>query len=181
MECEPPSGGRQLALLEFPTMQPVAMTEVEAQLRLEASVSGLADRVPLVSARSLVSRGQRRFLIGLLARAGDRLGARCHLTATVVIAWCTLNYLIAVSYRAYLFTRSSKSDALEIVTDEEALTVPDSELALLHDHDPRIQRTLCHHQADREPGANGLPDGSPRSSPPDRGGRRGNDAGVTDR
>ena len=31
-------------------------------------------------------------------------------------------------YRAYLFTRSSKVDALEIVTEEEALTVPDSEL-----------------------------------------------------
>ena len=50
------------------------------------------------------------------------------LTAIVVIAWCTLNYLIAVSYRVYLFTCSSKSDALEVVTDEEALTVPDSEL-----------------------------------------------------
>src|SRR5208282_4979901 len=31
-------------------------------------------------------------------------------------------------YRSYLFTRSSKGDALEIVTDEEALTVPDSDL-----------------------------------------------------
>ena len=47
-------------------MQPVAMNEIEAQLRLEASVSGLADRVPLVSARSLVSRGNATFFIGLL-------------------------------------------------------------------------------------------------------------------
>jgi len=109
-------------------MQPVAMTEIEARLRLEASVSGLADRVPLVSARSLVSRGQRRFLIGLLVVLVIGLVLDASLTAIAVIAWCTLNYLVAVGYRAYLFTRSSKNDALEVVTDEEALTVPDSEL-----------------------------------------------------
>ena len=46
----------------------------------------------------------------------------------MVFAFFTLLYLIAVVYRAYLFTRSSKSDALEVVTDEEALSVADSEL-----------------------------------------------------
>ena len=50
------------------------------------------------------------------------------LTISLIFAGFTLGYLIAVIYRAYLFTRSSKSDALEIVTDEEALSVPDSEL-----------------------------------------------------
>ena len=34
-------------------------------MRLQASISGLADRVPLVSARSLVTRRQRNFLIVL--------------------------------------------------------------------------------------------------------------------
>ena len=115
-------------MLEFRSVQPVAMNEVEAQLRLEASISGLADRVPLVSARSLVSRGQRRFFAGLLVALVIALVLNASLTAIVIIAWFTLNYLIAVSYRVYLFTRSSKSDALEVVTDEEALTVPDSDL-----------------------------------------------------
>ena len=50
------------------------------------------------------------------------------LTVIAIIASFTLLYLIAVVYRTYLFTRSSKSNALEIVTDEEALTVPDSDL-----------------------------------------------------
>ena len=115
-------------MLVFPTMLPVAMNETEAQLRLEASVSGLADRVPVVSARSLVSRGQRRFLIGLLVVLVVGLVLNATLTVTVVIAWFTLNYLIAVIYRVYLFMRASQSNALEVVTDEEALTVPDSSL-----------------------------------------------------
>jgi glycosyltransferase XagB len=109
-------------------MQPVPMNEAEAELRLEASISGFADRVPLMSARNLISRGQRNFLIGLLSAVVIGLVLSVQLTITAIIAFFTLLYLIAVIYRAYLFTRSSRSDALEIVTDEEALIVPDSEL-----------------------------------------------------
>jgi len=104
------------------------MNEAEAQLRLEASVSGLADRVPLVSARSLVSKGQRNFLILLLGLTVIGLLLDAWLTVTLLIAVFTMAYLMAVIYRAYLFTRSSKTDALEIVTDEEALGFPDEEL-----------------------------------------------------
>ena len=104
------------------------MGEAEVELRLDASISGLADRVPLVSARSLVSRGQRNFFIGLLIVFVIGLVLDARLTISLIFAGFTLSYLIAVIYRAYLFTRSSKSDALEIVTDEEALSVPDSEL-----------------------------------------------------
>ncbi len=109
-------------------MQPVPMREGEVELRLDASISGFANRVPLMSARNLVSRGQRNFLIGLLIVIAIGLVLNIRLTITALIAGFTLLYLIAVIYRAYLFTRSSKSDALEIVTDEEALVVPDSEL-----------------------------------------------------
>ena len=109
-------------------MRPVAMNEAEVELRLEASVSGLADRVPLVSARSLVSPGQRNVFIGLVIVVVFGLVLDARLTISLIFACFTVSYLIAVIYRAYLFTRSSKSDALEIVTDEEALSVPDSEL-----------------------------------------------------
>lgn len=111
-------------------MQPVPMSESEAQIRLHASTSGLADRAPLVSARNLITRGQRNALIGLLIVLV--LGAVINLRLTVIalVGWATLSYLIAVIYRCYLFIRSSKTDALEIVTDEEALLVPDSELPL---------------------------------------------------
>ncbi len=104
------------------------MSEAEAQLRLNASVSGLADRVPLVSARSLVSRGQRNFVIGLVLVVVIGLVIDARLTIILAVACTTLSYLTAVIYRAYLFTRSSKIDALEIVTDEDALSVPEADL-----------------------------------------------------
>src|SRR5580698_3505216 len=104
------------------------MNEAEAQMRLEASVSGLADRVPLVSARSLFTPGQRKGVIGVLVAVVIGLALNALLTIAAIIAVFTLGYLITVLYRAYLFTRSSKTDALEIVTDEEALIISDSEL-----------------------------------------------------
>ena len=138
-------------------MQPVAMGEVEAELRLDASISGLADRMPQMSARTLLSRGQRNVLIGLLAAVVIGLVLNALETIIVVIACFTLMYLIAVVYRVYLFTRSSKSDALEIVSDEEALGVPDSELPFYTILLPVVPRSVGHHQADREPRPNGLP------------------------
>ena len=97
-------------------------------MRLEASASGLADRVPLVSARSLFTPGQRNGVIGLLIAVVIGLVLNAILTIALIIAVFTLGYLIVVVYRFYLFTRSSKTDALEIVTDEEALIISDSEL-----------------------------------------------------
>ncbi len=62
------------------------MQQDESQLRLAASVSGLADRVPLVSARSLVTKGQRNglFIVLFLLIVGVVLSAR--MTFTIVIA-----------------------------------------------------------------------------------------------
>lgn len=109
-------------------MKPVPMSEAAAQMRLQASIAGLADRVPLVSARSLVTRGQRNVLIGLLAVLLIAAVLNARLTVVVLIGFTTLCYLVAVVYRSYLFTRSSKVDALEIVSDEEALYVPEDDL-----------------------------------------------------
>jgi cellulose synthase/poly-beta-1,6-N-acetylglucosamine synthase-like glycosyltransferase len=111
-----------------PPVLPTYMDEDESQLRLEASTSGLADRVPLVSARSLVSKGQRNFILGLLVVVVIGLIVSARITVTVLLAFSTLAYLQAVVYRVALFLRSSKSETVEIVTDEEALQVPESEL-----------------------------------------------------
>jgi cellulose synthase/poly-beta-1,6-N-acetylglucosamine synthase-like glycosyltransferase len=104
------------------------MSEAESQLRLEASTSGLADRVPLVSARSLVSKGQRNAVIALavLVVVGLILSAR--VTFTVIMAVFTLVYLFAVVYRVVLFLRSVRGHSVEVVSDEDALRVPDTDL-----------------------------------------------------
>jgi len=109
-------------------MRPTVMDEAERQLRLQASTSGLADRVPLVSARDLVSKGQRNLVIGIVFLIAVGLVFSLQMTLTVVIAFFTMVYVIAVTYRVVLFMRSSKSDSVEIVSDEEALSVPEVDL-----------------------------------------------------
>src|SRR5579859_7706118 len=104
------------------------MSEAEAQMRLQASISGLADRVPLVSARSLITSAQRNTLIGLVIVLIIGAVLDLRLTMIVLVGLATLFYVAAVCYRTYLFNRSSKVGALEIVTDEEALLVPEFEL-----------------------------------------------------
>ncbi len=76
------------------------MRDDEVELRLEASISGFADRVPLMSARNLLSRGQRNLLIGLLFAVVIGLVLNVQLTVTAIVAFFTLLYLIAVVYRS---------------------------------------------------------------------------------
>jgi cellulose synthase/poly-beta-1,6-N-acetylglucosamine synthase-like glycosyltransferase len=104
------------------------MSEAESQLRLEASTSGLADRVPLVSARSLVSKGQRNAIIGVGVVVLLGLVLSVRITFTAIMALFTFIYLFAVVYRVVLFLRSVRGHSVEMVTDEEALRVPDADL-----------------------------------------------------
>ncbi len=106
------------------------MDEAESSLRLEASTSGLADRVPLLSARSLVSKGQRNVLLSLAVLLIVGLVVNISATVSVVIGLITLAYVGAVLYRVYLFMRSTRRDVVEIVSDEEALAVSEEDLPL---------------------------------------------------
>jgi glycosyltransferase XagB len=110
------------------TVLPTPMSATESQLRLEASTSGLADRVPLVSARSLVSKGQRNFVVSLILVVIAGLIVSARWACTVILAFFTLTYLFAVVYRIALYLRSARSDAVEIVSDEEALSIPENKL-----------------------------------------------------
>src|ERR1700688_1135464 len=104
------------------------MDHAEAELRLEASVSGLADRVPDVSVRRLLTTPQRGVLVvcAALIVGGAILSAVD--TFLVLGTLVTLVYVLCVTYRVYLFVRSTRSDVSEVVTDEEARSIPDAEL-----------------------------------------------------
>ena len=45
-----------------------------------------------------------------------------------IVAIITFVYVVCITYRGYLFVRSTGSDVSELVTDEEARAVPDAEL-----------------------------------------------------
>lgn len=104
------------------------MQEAEADLRLEASISGLADRVPGVSVRRLLTSGQRRYLISVAALTVLGLVVSAVDTLIAIVGIVTLVYVVCMFYRVYLFVRSTREDVSEVVTDEEARAVPDSAL-----------------------------------------------------
>ena len=104
------------------------MGDAEAQLRLRASISGLAFKAPSVSVRRLLDRTQRVVMIGLLALLVVGLVVSAVDTVIAIVGIITVVYVVCVTYRGYLFVRSTRADVSEVVTDEEARAVPDTEL-----------------------------------------------------
>ncbi len=104
------------------------MRDEEAQLRLQASISGLAVKAPTVSVRRLLNRSQRRVMIALAALVVLGLLISWVDTVTAIVGIVTIVYLTCIVYRVYLFVRSTRTDVSEFVTDDEARAVPDSEL-----------------------------------------------------
>jgi cellulose synthase/poly-beta-1,6-N-acetylglucosamine synthase-like glycosyltransferase len=104
------------------------LREPEATLRLGASVSGLAEKVPLVSARSSFSIGQRRLLLAIALLLVVGLVFWTIPTAIAVVSVITVAYVCTTTYRFRLFIKSTHSDVVIVITDEEARAVPDSAL-----------------------------------------------------
>jgi cellulose synthase/poly-beta-1,6-N-acetylglucosamine synthase-like glycosyltransferase len=104
------------------------MDPVEADLRLEASISGLADRAPAVSVRRLLTPAQRNVLVATGAVIAGGAALSVEDTLVGLGALITLVYGTCVAYRVYLFVRSTRAGVSEVVTDEEARAVPDTEL-----------------------------------------------------
>jgi cellulose synthase/poly-beta-1,6-N-acetylglucosamine synthase-like glycosyltransferase len=104
------------------------MRDAEAQLRLRASISGLAVKAPSVSVQRLLNRRQRIVAIGLVCMLVVGLVVSAIDTAIALCAIATTLYVVCITYRFYLFLRSTREHVSELVTDEEARAVPDSEL-----------------------------------------------------
>jgi len=104
------------------------MSEEASELRLQASISGLAGREPLVSAKRILSDSQRK--IGIAAIALIVLACVIDLVATltVLVSIITLFYVAAIVYRLVLFRASNRPQTTEVISDEEARAVPDDQL-----------------------------------------------------
>jgi cellulose synthase/poly-beta-1,6-N-acetylglucosamine synthase-like glycosyltransferase len=113
----------------FPVRTSLMSTE-EADLRLKAAVSGLADRVPGVSAQRILSDRQRK--VGIAAIVVVLLGliVDAVVTVSIIVSIITLFYVAAIIYRLVLFRASNGPSTTEVVSDEEARAVPDDELPI---------------------------------------------------
>jgi glycosyltransferase XagB len=121
----PPTG---ICVAIVPAVRRTVMSDEEARLRLEASISGLADRAPVMSARKLLTRQQQVIFVLLVVVIAFCLIIATLGTVLVLVGIVTVIYVVAVSYRTYLFVKSTGSNAVEVVSDEEARAVPDEEL-----------------------------------------------------
>ena len=119
---------RRRGIGTIPQVRRAVMHEREAGLRLEASISGLADRVPGVSVRRLLTLGQRRLLLAFCALVVVGLVLSVVDTVVAIVSIVTVVYVVCMGYRVYLFIRSTRANVSEVVTDEEARAVPDAEL-----------------------------------------------------
>ena len=106
------------------------MSEEEADLRLEASINGLAGRVPGVSALRILSEHQRRWGIAVIALFVIGCVVDLVVTMSIIVSIITLFYVAAIIYRLVLFRASNEPDTTEVVSDEEARAVPDAELPI---------------------------------------------------
>jgi cellulose synthase/poly-beta-1,6-N-acetylglucosamine synthase-like glycosyltransferase len=136
-------------------MQRLVLREAESSLRLDASVFGLAGKVPVVSAQSLLSRGQRRGLIVLAFLFVVGLAIWTIPTTIAAISVVTAVYAAVVVYRFVLFVKSTRSDAVVEVSDEEALAVADVDLPLYTVlipafHEPEVISSLVRRIAELE-------------------------------
>ncbi len=106
------------------------MSVEESDLRLQASIAGLSNRVPGVSAKRILSRRQRQ--VGIAAAVVLVLWGVVDLSlaATFVVSVITILYVGAIIYRLALFRASNKPSTTEVISDEEARAVPDHELPI---------------------------------------------------
>ena len=106
------------------------MSLEEQDLRLQASVAGLANREPLVSAKRILTDRQRRWGLAfvavlLLGLVIDPMG-----TLSAVVTIITLLYVGAIVYRLALFRASNQPHTTEVISDQEARAVPDDQLPI---------------------------------------------------
>jgi cellulose synthase/poly-beta-1,6-N-acetylglucosamine synthase-like glycosyltransferase len=106
------------------------MGDSEAQLRLEASVSGLADKEPFVSARAILSKGQRRACVAFVALLVIGLIVSAISTCIALVTVITLAYVAVTGYRIALFVRSVRPGVIIDVSDAQARETADDDLPL---------------------------------------------------
>jgi glycosyltransferase XagB len=109
-------------------MYRAVMDDDEVALRLDASISGLAERAPVVSVRRLLSGGQAAVFGTLLIAIGLGLIVDPFGVLEVLGGVITAVYLACVVYRFRLFVRSTRSDVSEVVSDGEALSLVEDDL-----------------------------------------------------
>src|SRR5581483_5806839 len=106
----------------------VTFAPEDEQARLAQASDWLADTAPALSARTLLSRGQRMALVATVVLAV--LGAIVFPLGTgiLIVGFITLLYLAIVVHRVYITVGSLRHPNLIAISDAEALALREDEL-----------------------------------------------------
>ncbi len=148
------------------------MTTEEAELRLQASVSGLAERAPGVSARRILTRRQRQVGIAAIVVVLAGLTFETVVTVSILVSIITVFYVGAIVYRLAIFRASNRPDTTEVVSDDEARAVPDEELPIYTVMIPAYREPEVIKRTDSTGHTVRVPAGPAGRETPHRGGRR---------
>lgn len=131
-------------------MRGASISDSEERLRLEASVSGLAEKVPFVSARAILSKGQRSVLAVTFLLAVVGLVVWPTQTVIALVAVVTVAYVAVSGYRIVLFVTSARPGVTVVVSDEQARATADIDLPLYSVLVPAFHETeVIHTLVDR--------------------------------
>ncbi|BBY79983.1 glycosyltransferase [Mycolicibacterium pulveris] len=106
---------------------PREISEATRAYALHRAINGLRDDNPMHSASTSIVRWQRWVLWGVLVAVAVGVVSHPMTTAVVLVAACTLAYLLTMLDRVLIFREGLASRAI-VVTNDEARALPDDEL-----------------------------------------------------
>jgi cellulose synthase/poly-beta-1,6-N-acetylglucosamine synthase-like glycosyltransferase len=111
--------------IEMPS--PASITDAEREYALRRAIDGLRDDDPVASASTSVTGWQRWVLWSLLVSVIGSAIWQPEGTAVALVGVCTLGYLLTMFDRVLIF-RDGLATRPIVITDVEALAIPDADL-----------------------------------------------------
>jgi cellulose synthase/poly-beta-1,6-N-acetylglucosamine synthase-like glycosyltransferase len=100
----------------------------DADTRLEHSRNALRDLAPHLSSEQVLDRRQRDVLVWSMIALLAGLVIVPVATAVALVAFATIIYLATIAHRVLMASRSRSATSVVVVSDEDALAIPDDEL-----------------------------------------------------
>ena len=108
--------------------EPLQVSEEERQARLHAAIFGLLEKDPELSAKSTLSRQQKRWLLGVVVAIVLGVVLLGHNAVIVLISIAVALYGATVLFRLRLFRLSASTAAVPEISEAQAMSIPEDEL-----------------------------------------------------
>jgi cellulose synthase/poly-beta-1,6-N-acetylglucosamine synthase-like glycosyltransferase len=108
--------------------EPLQVSEEERQARLHAARFGLLEKDPELSAKSTLSRQQKRWILGVVVSIVLGFVLFGHNAVIVLVSIAVALYGATVLFRLRLFRLSASTAAVPEISEAQAMSIPEDEL-----------------------------------------------------